>query len=51
MMPRVWPKHPGEWHLRGEMGCGGDSRVLLSMLHLRSLLHNFSAIPRMNSQT
>lgn len=51
MMPHVWPKHPGEWLLRGEMGCGGDSRVLLSMLHLRSLLHNFSAIPRMNSQT
>lgn len=35
----------GEWHLRGEMGCGEDSRVLLSMTHL-SLLHNFSAIPR-----
>lgn len=31
----VWPKHSGEWHLRGEMGCGEDSRVLLSMTHFR----------------
>lgn len=34
MMPGVWPKHPGEWHLGGEMGCGGDSRVPFCLCYI-----------------